>query len=127
MAGQPIVHVDFPAKDPQAAAKFYEQAFGWQLQHDASVDYWMFSVPGGPGGGFVAVGQTDGPHQHEIGKPLIYLASENIEADLARIQAAGGHTILSHTSLGPWGAYAIFADPSGNYVGLYQNAAPASS
>lgn len=128
MSSHPIVHVDIPAQDPAAAARFYEEALGWQLNHDPSFDYWMFNAAGGPSGGFVGVGPdaADPPLQNEIGKVLVYLGSEDIDADLARVEACGGRTILPRTDIGGFGWYAVFADPSGNHLGFYQSLAPTS-
>ena len=128
MASHPIVHVDFPAEDPAAAAKFYEEALGWQLSHDPTFDYWMFSAAGGPGGGFVGVG-TDaavGTLQYEIGKVLVYLGSEDIDADLARVEARGGRTVLPRTDIPGVGWFAVFADPSGNHLGFFKSNDPTS-
>ncbi len=121
MASHPIVHVDLPAADPAAAARFYETALGWHLQHDANFDYWMFQAAGGPGGGFVRAGQdAGGPVQNEIGKLLVYLGSDDIDADLAQVEAAGGRTILPRTDIPGVGWFAVFADPSGNQLGFFQ-------
>jgi len=32
MAQHPIVHIEFSAKDREAAGKFYSEIFGWQIQ-----------------------------------------------------------------------------------------------
>ncbi len=126
MSAHPIVHVDLPAQDPAAAANFYKEALGWQLTHEPNFDYWMFSAPGGPGGGFVAAGPdaSGGPVQYEIGKVLVYLGSEDIDADLARVEECGGRTILPRTAIGEVGWFAVFADPSGNHLGFFQSATP---
>ena len=126
MASHPIVHVDLPANDPAAAAKFYEAAFGWQTTHETDFDYWMFSAAGGPGGGFVRDG-SDGPGEsfkNEIGKPLIYLGSDDIDADLARVEACGGRTVMTRTDIPGVGWFAMFTDPSGNRLGFFQTIAP---
>ncbi|MBF6613002.1 MAG: VOC family protein [Chloroflexi bacterium] len=128
MANHPIVHLDIPAQDPVAAAKFYEQALGWQLTHDSNFDYWMFSAEGGPGGGFVGTGHMGGKDTHpqyEIGKVLVYLGSDDIDADLARVEAGGGRVLMPRASLGDFGAWAVFADPSGNQIGFFQSLTPA--
>ena len=123
MANHPIVHVEFTAADPAAAAKFYAEAFGWQLQHDAEFDYWMFSAAGGPGGGFVGVGQGDSGY-YEKGKPLVYVGSDDLEADLARIESLGGKTVQPPMEIPGSGWLAVFSDPAGTLVGLYKYLTP---
>ncbi len=121
MPNHPIVHIEFPAADPGAAAKFYADAFDWQLQVDPSFDYHMFSAEGGPGGGFVKVGATAGPGtvDYKTGEPLIYIQTDDIEASLAKIESLGGKTLLPKTEIPQVGWWALFADPTGNRVGLY--------
>lgn len=121
MANHPIVHVDIPAQDPAAAAKFYETALGWKLTHDPNFDYWMFSTDGGPGGGFVSL---TGEMHAEVGKPVIHFGSEDIDADLARVEAAGGRIIMPQTPIPGIGAFAIFADPTGNQFSFYKGITP---
>ncbi len=127
MSSNPIVHVELPAENPEAAAKFYEEAFGWKHTHDAQFSYWMFDAEGGPGGGFTSPGPYDGHGSgegYQIGKVLVYLGSEDIEADLARVEAAGGRTIMPRMDIGEMGSMAVFADPSGNHLGFFKYASP---
>ncbi len=125
MSSHPIVHVELPAENPEAAAKFYEEVFGWKLTHNQEFSYWMFDAEGGPGGGFTSPGSYDGhgsngSEGYQIGKPLVYLKSEDIDADLARVEAAGGRIIMPSMAIGEMGWMAVFADPSGNHLGFYK-------
>ncbi len=123
MSSHPIVHVDLPAENPEAAAKFYEEVFGWKLTHNQEFSYWMFDAEGGPGGGFTSPGSYDGhgsAEGYQIGKVLVYLGSEDIEADLARVEASGGRIIMPSMAIGEMGWMAVFADPSGNHLGFYK-------
>src|SRR5437764_15057690 len=95
MAAHPIVHIEFPASDPKAASKFYADLFGWQIQTDPNfADYPMFQAEGGPGGGFVKTGTTEagGAQTSKAGEPLLYVASEDIDADLGKAESLGGPT-----------------------------------
>ena len=47
-----VVHVEIPAADVQAASKFYQELFGWKMQHAAEFDYTMWEDGSGYGGGF---------------------------------------------------------------------------
>lgn len=120
MAAQPIVHIDVPATDPKAAAKFYADVFGWQVHTSPGFDdYPMFMAEGGPGGGFTTAGSDNGGVQFRVGEPLIYLASDDIDADLQRVQANGGQVVLPKSEIPNVGWWAFFLDPSGNRVGLF--------
>src|SRR5438067_13633907 len=102
MAAHPIVHVEFPASDPKAASKFYADLFGWQIQTDPNFeDYPMFQAEGGPGGGFPKVGMSEGggTFSYQPGEPLLYVASEDIDADLRKAESLGGTAVVPKTEI----------------------------
>lgn len=114
MSVQPVVHMDISAKDPAISSKFYGDVFGWKIQKDENFSYYMFSVEGGLGGGFVKVGPD-----YKAGEIIPYLASQDIEADLAKITSHGGKMLTPKTEIPGIGWFAFFADPSGNRIGLF--------
>jgi predicted enzyme related to lactoylglutathione lyase len=121
MANHPIVHIEIPAANLQAAGDFYAQVFGWKVDVDPIYSYAMFSSEGGPGGGFVSteVAHEGGTVQYKADSLLVYLGSDDIDADLARIEAHGGKTILPKQEIPHVGWFAIFTDPTGNRMALY--------
>lgn len=120
VAAQPIVHVEIPSTDPKAAGAFYAKVFGWQVAAPPGMDsYPMFQAAGGPGGGFSTVGEGMPGETRAVGEVVIYLASADIDADLQRIQANGGQTVVPKTEIPENGWFAIFRDPFGNKVALY--------
>jgi predicted enzyme related to lactoylglutathione lyase len=119
MAGSPFVHVEIPADDPTAASKFYADVFGWEQHYESQVDYHMFNTGAGPGGGFVKTGDNMG-QTTKPGNVLVYIGSQDIEADLAKIEAHGGKTIQPKMEIPGNGWLAVFLDPTGNRIGLYQ-------
>ena len=122
MAAHPIVHIEFPASDPKAASKFYADLFGWQIQTDPNfADYPMFQAEGGPGGGFVKAGTSEvgGALSYQAGETLLYVASEDIDADLRKAQSLGGTTMVPKTEIPQVGWFGVFKDPTGNKVGLF--------
>lgn len=114
MSDHPIVHVEIPAADVKAASQFYADVFGWQIDHSME-EYPMFAAEGGPGGGFTKLGDPG----HTVGRPLIYLATDDIEASLAAVEAHGGKTLEPKMEIPHVGWFAIFADPAGNAIALY--------
>lgn len=110
----PIVHVDIPASDPAAAAKFYADLFGWSTEVDEKSNYWMFRGDGGPGGGFVGLDENTRP-----GNVLIYVGTDDIDATLNRAESLGGKAVMPRTEIPQVGWFAIMTDPTGNRVGLF--------
>ncbi len=50
---------------------------------------------------------------------LIYLSSDDIDADLGKVGSLGGATVVPKTEIPQTGWFAIFTDPTGNRIGLY--------
>ena len=120
MAAQPIVYIEFPASDPKAAGAFYGDVFGWQIETPSGFDdYPQFRAEGGPSGAFTRIGGGLDGVRYAAGEPLIYVASQDIDADLQRVEAQGGQTVLPKTEIPHVGWWAVFRDPSGNKVGLF--------
>ena|SRR5579864_5249362 len=123
MAAHPIVHVELSATDPQAASQFYKDIFDWQITVAPEFDYHMFQAEGGPGGGFVKVGSpSDGVSK--VGDVLIYLGSDDIDADLRKVEARGGKTVTPKMEIPQTGWFGVFTDPSGNRIGLFTPMSP---
>jgi len=114
MTKRNIVHIEIPTKDSKTSAKFYASLFGWHIQHDEIMDYTMFDPHEGPGGGFTPLDENIKP-----GDVLIYVNSENIEADLKKAESLGGAIVREKTEIPTIGWFGIFQDPTGNTIALY--------
>jgi predicted enzyme related to lactoylglutathione lyase len=121
MTAHPIVHVEISAAALKETSQFYADVFGWEIDHSME-DYPMFKAEGGPGGGFVPLSDVT----HTVGVPLLFLATEDIEASLAEVEAHGGKTLQPKTEIGPHGWMAVFSDPAGNRIALYTSPQQAS-
>lgn len=115
MAAHPIVHIELWAKDPATSSKFYADVFDWKIEADPKFNYYMFSAAGGPGGGFV----TDQYQQYKQGDIIPYIATDDIDATLKKIEAMGGKTLQPKTEIEGIGWFAFFSDPGGNRLALY--------
>jgi predicted enzyme related to lactoylglutathione lyase len=113
-----IIHVELPARDVEAAADFYANLFGWRTIH--SPNYVGFRTGAGPGGGFNPLTEESASTNTPIkpGDVLVYVSSDDIDATLSSVQALGGSILVPRTEIPGAGWYAIFADPTGNRVGL---------
>lgn len=112
MGHHPVTHFEITAKDSKKLQDFYGGVFGWKL-NDAPMNYKMVDTQAdghGIGGG---IGQSrDGK-----GMLTFYIESEDLKATLAKVEKAGGRTILPPQTAGPV-TIALFSDPEGNVVGL---------
>jgi predicted enzyme related to lactoylglutathione lyase len=114
MAKHPIVHIEFSAQDREQAGKFYSDVFGWKVQQIPEMNYATFEAEGGPGGGFNPVSDD-----YPAGTVFVYIQSDDIEATLKKIEAAGGKALIPKTEIPTVGWFAFFSDPTGNKVALY--------
>lgn len=114
MANHPIVHIEFPTDNPAGSGEFYNSLFGWTITLDEQVNYVMFSAEGGPGGGFPKPEQQAKP-----GVPIVYVATDDIEATLAKAETLGGKIISPKFAIPTVGYLGFFADPHGTMMGLY--------
>ncbi len=119
MSARSIVHVELSARDPEGTAQFYSRLFDWEFERDPDHDYWMFRAGEGPGGGLNKVSGTDDGWNIRPGDVIVYVSSEDIDSDLRRAEELGGKVLVPRTEIPGMGWYAVFADPTGNKVGLY--------
>jgi predicted enzyme related to lactoylglutathione lyase len=83
------------------------------------MNYSMWEAGDGSGGGFPAV-SDDAPAGHV----LVYIHSDDIEADLKKVEELGGKVIHPKSEIPQTGWYAFFQDPTGNVLGLYTSMNP---
>jgi predicted enzyme related to lactoylglutathione lyase len=114
MPGNPIVHLELSTHDRVALGNFYAELFGWKVQQDDQLNYTTFEAQEGFGGGFNPINETN-----PAGTTVAYIGVEDIETTLARIEERGGKTLVPKTEIPGFGWFALFADLSGNTVGLY--------
>ena len=119
MSKRNIVHIEIPAADSAAAGKFYADLFGWKIEHIPEMNYTMWEPESAPGGGFTPLEGSTSP-----GDVLIYVDSDDIEADLQRVTELGGTIIQSKMEIPNTGWFGIFKDPTGNTIALYTSMNP---
>lgn len=118
--GRPVVHFEIGVADAARATDFYAELFGWKIQVDEQ-GYGLVDTEAG-------VGINGGILQRPEGVPThvtFYVGVEDIEAFLERAEKLGGKTIMEPMSVGEIGSFAMFADPDGNAVGLFEETAAA--
>ncbi len=114
MAEHSIIHVEIPAANRAAAVRFYREVFGWDAQDTPDIPYPMFTA------GEVTGGLPDLDARYKPDNVIIHISSDDIEADLKHIVAAGGAVVEGPYDLGPAGIVAFFTDPTGNRMVLFQ-------
>ncbi len=113
--GKRVVHVEFPAQDAERGKKFWEGVGGWSL-NDVGMpggQYLMFQE-GDQGG---AVFKMD---EFPASGTTIYLGSDDIDADLAKVRELGGEA-EDKQPIPSIGWFARCKDSEDNEFSLFQN------
>jgi predicted enzyme related to lactoylglutathione lyase len=93
---------------------FYARSFGWQVDDDGQT-VWFREPSGRLGGAF----RGDLP-SGESG-PILYLAVADAETALNRVREGGGMVIEERSRIAPGLGYrAVFQDPAGTTMGLFE-------
>ena len=119
MTKRNIVHIEIPAHNGKESGEFYEKLFGWHIVHDEQMNYTMWEPHEGPGGGFSQVDENTKP-----GDVLIYVNSDDIEADLKKASSLGATVIREKEEIPTIGWFGVFKDPTGNTIALYTSMNP---
>lgn len=115
MAHGDITHIDIPVSDLEQAKAFYSQAFGWQISAPPGFeDYPMWHAPNKISGGGLA------PRSEGFTQPRSYVEVDSIDETLAKVTQIGGRVLMEKSPITDTSWWAIFADPDGNEVGLYE-------
>ncbi len=114
------MHVEFASTDPTRTRKFLEDVFGWEFQGIPGLDYHVYSTSLGPGGAVMP------PTPARANGVLNYLLSEDLEADVRKIEAAGGRVRIAREEIPNVGSWSLFEDPTGILLALYQPLSPTS-
>jgi len=110
-----IDYVEIAVTDMQAAQDFYGRAFGWQ-----------FTAYGEGYAGIRTAAESEGEEAGGLalasevrgGGPLVLLYSDDLEATLAAVTAAGGRIVNGPYEF-PGGRRFHFTDPAGNELGVW--------
>jgi uncharacterized protein len=112
--------IDTSQPDPQAAAKFYGDLFGWELEDvmppEAGIHYFMARIRGLD---VAAVGSIpEGGPQMATWNTYIWVDSADETA--AKVRDAGGSVVMEPFDVMDAGRMAVFADPEGAVFMVWQ-------
>ena len=109
--------VDLQAPDPKAAQAFYGSVFGWSTD-DLGPDAGGYAMFQKDGANVCGVGATMGEGQPSTWTSYVNVV--DIEATVARATIAGATILMEPTVIMEAGHMALFADPTGAVLGLWQ-------
>lgn len=110
-----VDYIEFTVRDLAEAKGFFADAFGWAF-NDYGPEYAGIQDADGDG----EVGGLR-PGEPVPGGPLVILYSDDLEASLDAVKAAGGRVVKEPFSF-PGGRRFHFEDPSGNELAVWTEA-----
>lgn len=115
--GNPLCHFEFMVSDTEKSKEFYGKIFDWEFKVDDNMQgYVMINTGSEPGGGMMKK-----PDQAPHFALSEYFMVDSIEDTLGKVEAAGGKTGVPKTEIPGIGWWALFFDPDGIPVGVYES------
>lgn len=113
-----VIHFEIPADDPERASSFYQSVFGWKFQRwDGPMEYWLVETgpdqqPGINGG----LARRQAPTSSTVN----VLDVVSVDDTIAKVDKAGGKTVLPKSAVPGMGWVAYFTDTEQNVFGVMQ-------
>src|SRR5262249_37579222 len=114
-------HIELGTDNPSKAKEFYGKVFSWKFEDMPSPagggTYTMIKPGEGPGGGLMQKACADAPNAW-----LAYVLVDSVEKTLQKARDAGAKVLMEKTAIPNMGSFAIFADPTGAPLGIWESA-----
>ena len=111
--------IDTTQPDPDAAAAFYGELFGWDLENvmpEGSPKYYIARLGGKDVGAVSALP----PGAPESAAWNTYVWVDSADETAEKVRAAGGSVLMEPGDIGESGRMAVFADPGGAAFSVWQ-------
>jgi len=113
-----IIHFELPADDPERAAEFYKNVFGWQFQKwEGPQEYWLITTgpkdQPGINGGLMR-------RQYPGAGTCNTVDVASVDGAVTTITKHGGKNVVPKMAIPGVGYLAYCSDPEGNVFGLMQ-------
>jgi predicted enzyme related to lactoylglutathione lyase len=128
-----VVHFEIPADEPERAAKFYRELFGWEIQRwgnaatregsAAGPEYWMVrTVPADAEGRPTQPGANGGLMRRMFPgqAPVNYIGVERVEDFVRKAEHLGAKVVMPKTPVPGMGWFAQLRDTEGNVFAVWE-------
>ena len=120
--GNPVVHFEIAGKNAEPLREFYSSLFDWNSSQNPDGTYGLDPASENKVCGHIFPTTDDVPVPSNY--VTIYVQVDDLQASLEKAENLGGKTCVPPQVIpGGMGSFAMFLDPSGNCIGLYQPAA----
>ena len=124
-----IVHFEIPADQPERAAKFYRELFGWDIKKfegsaAGGIEYWMVrTVPTDEQGMPLRPGVNGGlmRRMYQGQPPVNYIAVEDVDEFVKKAGRLGAKVLMEKSPVPGMGWFAQLNDTEGNVLAIWQH------
>lgn len=117
----PFCHVELQTEYTSKAKEFYGALFDWKFEDSPSPVpggiYTHIKVGEGTGGGLMKKAMPEAPTAW-----LPYVLVDDVEAILKKARGLGANVVVERVPVPDMGAFAVFIDPSGAALGIWEAA-----
>jgi predicted enzyme related to lactoylglutathione lyase len=113
--GRPIMHFEIASPNLEKATEFYRELFDWDVGEERMDGYRLVqTAEGSIGGGLLRTPEGVFPYV------TVYVGVEDLKATLVRAEELGGKVIVEPMPIPRFGEFAMFQDPDGVMMGLFE-------
>lgn len=109
--------VDLGVDDFDRAQRFYGELMGWEMERGAP-EFGGYASVTKDGRNVAGIAPKMDPAQPTVW--TTYLASDDIEATMAKVRDNGGRVVAEPMAIADMGTMALAVDPGGAFVGFWQ-------
>jgi predicted enzyme related to lactoylglutathione lyase len=121
--GQPVVHFEIVARDPERLRSYYSDLFGWKIDADNPLGYGLVTREGNTNPDGIGIGGGIGPApEGYAGHVTFYVEVPDVEAALAKAESLGGTRMMGPEEVMEQVEIGLFTDPEGHVIGVVKGA-----
>ena len=114
-----VIHFEIPAENPERAAKFYTDVFGWKFHKwDGPVDYWLIETGTGEPG--IDGGLSGRNPAFPTNAPVNTIGVSSVDTVVEKVMAAGGAVTMPKMAVPGVGWLAYCTDSEGVFFGVME-------
>ncbi len=120
-----VVHFEIPADQPERAAQFYRELFGWNINRwEGGIEYWLVNTVPTDAAGMPLRQGINGGLMRRINPgqvPVNYIAVDDLDEFVGKAERLGAKVLMGRSPVPGMGWFAQLADTEGNAFGIWQN------
>ncbi|HEY8196573.1 MAG TPA: VOC family protein [Gemmatimonadales bacterium] len=124
-----VVHFEIPADQPERAAEFYRELFGWNIEHlgpagSGGIEYWLVkTVPTDAEGRPAEPGVNGGLMRRMMPgqTPVNYISVESVDQFARKAESLGAKVVVPKMPVPGMGWFSQLTDTEGNIFAIWQH------